>query len=321
MVKSIEGAYRNGKVEFVEPVGEAEGSHVIVTWIHPAEPVERNSAVTTMLDELDNYYRKRDILSTDFKCCSRDVCVHEVPVFTEARSAFVGTRYQNETAGCRLLFLGLDPGDGKEWPCTEDRTPEAIRRKIERDPPGKNQHWWGTLRFALRLLGTFDPMRPLWHELDSGDCRTWGTALLKQEERRFRDLVTPSFAHANAVRCSVNARRNAQAGEILYANCHKYLRGELEVLKPDVIVSQGDRAKSGLRNCIRDIASGSNCQGGCKPKCSDRCRIICLGNRKVLWIQTYHPSQQSGLFGKEGGTSWNCYAAAADAFMRQERPE
>ena len=38
-MKSVEGIYRNGKVELVEPLTEAEGSRVIVTWIHPAEPV------------------------------------------------------------------------------------------------------------------------------------------------------------------------------------------------------------------------------------------------------------------------------------------
>jgi hypothetical protein len=39
MVKSVEGIYRNGKVELMEPLAEAEGSRVIVTWAHPAEPV------------------------------------------------------------------------------------------------------------------------------------------------------------------------------------------------------------------------------------------------------------------------------------------
>ena len=39
MVKSVEGIYRNGKVELMEPLAEAEGSRVIVTWSHPAEPV------------------------------------------------------------------------------------------------------------------------------------------------------------------------------------------------------------------------------------------------------------------------------------------
>ena len=40
MVKSVEGIYRNGKVELVEPLAEAEGSRVIVTWVNPAEPVD-----------------------------------------------------------------------------------------------------------------------------------------------------------------------------------------------------------------------------------------------------------------------------------------
>ena len=39
MVKSVEGIYRNGKVELIEPFAEAEGSRVIVTWVHPAEPI------------------------------------------------------------------------------------------------------------------------------------------------------------------------------------------------------------------------------------------------------------------------------------------
>jgi len=40
MVKSVEGVYRNGKVELTEPLAEAEGSRVIVTWVHPEEPVD-----------------------------------------------------------------------------------------------------------------------------------------------------------------------------------------------------------------------------------------------------------------------------------------
>ena len=40
MVKSVEGIYRNGKVELLEPLSEAEGSRVIVTWVHPAHSVD-----------------------------------------------------------------------------------------------------------------------------------------------------------------------------------------------------------------------------------------------------------------------------------------
>jgi hypothetical protein len=40
MVKSVEGVYRNGKVELMEPIAEAEGSRVIVTWVQPARSVD-----------------------------------------------------------------------------------------------------------------------------------------------------------------------------------------------------------------------------------------------------------------------------------------
>jgi len=33
MVKSVEGVYRDGKVELVEPLDQPEGSRVIVTWV------------------------------------------------------------------------------------------------------------------------------------------------------------------------------------------------------------------------------------------------------------------------------------------------
>ena len=40
MVRSVEGVYRNGKVELMEPLKEAEGSRVIVTWVGPDGPVD-----------------------------------------------------------------------------------------------------------------------------------------------------------------------------------------------------------------------------------------------------------------------------------------
>jgi predicted DNA-binding antitoxin AbrB/MazE fold protein len=40
MVKSVEGVYRNGKVELLEPIDEVEGSRVVVTWIPSATSVD-----------------------------------------------------------------------------------------------------------------------------------------------------------------------------------------------------------------------------------------------------------------------------------------
>ncbi len=40
MVKSVEGICRNGKVDLVEPLVEAEGSRVIVTWVGAPHSVD-----------------------------------------------------------------------------------------------------------------------------------------------------------------------------------------------------------------------------------------------------------------------------------------
>jgi hypothetical protein len=40
MVKSVEGVYRNGKVELMEPLAGAEGSRVIVALVQPVKPVD-----------------------------------------------------------------------------------------------------------------------------------------------------------------------------------------------------------------------------------------------------------------------------------------
>ena len=39
-MKSVEGIYRNGKVELLQPLEEAEGSRVIVTWVHPPAAID-----------------------------------------------------------------------------------------------------------------------------------------------------------------------------------------------------------------------------------------------------------------------------------------
>ncbi len=40
MVKSVEGIYRDGKVELLEPLEGADGARVIVTLVHHAESVD-----------------------------------------------------------------------------------------------------------------------------------------------------------------------------------------------------------------------------------------------------------------------------------------
>ncbi|MGA2183258.1 MAG: hypothetical protein ABSH47_09530 [Bryobacteraceae bacterium] len=40
MMKSVEGIYRDGRVELLEPLEGADGARVIVTLVHSSEPVD-----------------------------------------------------------------------------------------------------------------------------------------------------------------------------------------------------------------------------------------------------------------------------------------
>jgi len=52
MVRSVEGLYRNGRVELIEPLDEAEGSRVIVTWVS-ADSVDLRERLATFAEDWD----------------------------------------------------------------------------------------------------------------------------------------------------------------------------------------------------------------------------------------------------------------------------
>jgi hypothetical protein len=53
MVKSVEGIYRNGKVELLEPLAGAEGSRVIVMLVHPVAPVDLRRRLAPFAEDWD----------------------------------------------------------------------------------------------------------------------------------------------------------------------------------------------------------------------------------------------------------------------------
>jgi len=57
MVKSVEGIYRNGKIELADPIIEAEGSRVIVTWVEPLGQTQLDSLGLDESQALDLRHR------------------------------------------------------------------------------------------------------------------------------------------------------------------------------------------------------------------------------------------------------------------------
>ena len=174
-----------------------------------------------MIRRLTAFYESHGISPVDFRCPSRSECAAGSPDFTEAKMSFVPPRYGMGDLP-RLLFLSLDSGSGSSDP--RERTAEAVRQWIvECDVAAlpKNKHWYRTHELAFELLRQFKP------DLTVPDTRLY-------------------FAHVNSAKCCQNKSGRKRADSILFENCRRFIPGELALLSPDVVVTQGGPARTAI---------------------------------------------------------------------------
>jgi len=239
-----------------------------------------------MLEELAAFYDSHGISSIGFRCSSRAACSAKAPQFTEAKASFVGPRYEEGTLP-RLLFLSLDSGRGSPDP--RQRTIEAVRRRaLDCDVAAlpKNRHWYRTHEMACELLRQFEP------QLSVRDARLY-------------------FAHVNSAKCCQNKRGRKRADSTLFENCRRFIPGELRILKPDIVVTQGRPAKDAI---LKNYDVQRHVK---RTEKSDRYRrdayyetgLIELepDGKKFLWLHTFHPSN-FGLFYPQKVYCWPLYA-------------
>ncbi len=242
-----------------------------------------------MITELQAYYQKNGILATDFSCKHKDDCSKDCESFTGPKSAFVSVGYE-DGRWPRLLFLSLDSGSGDK--ANENRLPLAVRgQEKNRDVMGlpKHKHWYRTHELAWYFLRRFIP-------------------LLKITEAK------SYFAHANSAKCCMNKPQRKKADKVLFKNCQEFLAKELEILSPEILVTQGNEAKKAIQilaSHVRDI----------DPFAS----VIKLNGKEVFWLHTYHPNnwgmfnRQRG-FNKESGVAegWELYAEHIFKFVSEK---
>ena len=246
-----------------------------------------------MLESLTAFYEANGISPVDFRCPSHAACSARFPHFTEAKASFVGPRYEERTLP-RLLFLSLDSGSGHQNP--QRRTAQAVRmRELARNVAAlpKNRHWFRTHEMALELLRQFDA------QLQVADTRLY-------------------FAHANSAKCCQNKSKRQAADSILFENCLRFIPGELRILNPDVVVTQGDRAKDAIlksfavrRHVVRTVESDPRFQLDAHYETG----LIELKPdlKTCLWLQTYHPNN-FGRFNPQRTHCWPLYAEEVGRF-------
>ena len=232
-----------------------------------------------MFRQLEAYYRDEGILATSFTCPFQKECSGGSEAFTGPKSAFVSSGYERGDLP-RLLFLSLDSGSGEE--SAEDRLPGAVRATLEEKdklPKTRHLHWYRTYELAWYILRQFRPLE--------------------------REQVNRYFAHANAAKCCQNKPGGSQADRRLFMNCRGYLAGELRILRPDILVTQGDWAKSGMISIV-EIQEQID-----KFAC-----IVRFDGRAVFWLHTYHPRRFGDFYAqRRGGEGWEKYSRQIKDFV------
>ena len=204
--------------------------------------------------ELEKLYFKQGIHATKFECKFRNECSKNHEKFTEAKSASVPSKY--ETSIPRIAFLSLDSGSGDKE--IKERTPEGVRAENESHIVAqlkKGQHWYETHFWATKIINSIGEMN-----IDITDSKYY-------------------FAHLNSAKCCQNKPNHRQADNILFQNCNQYLKEELKIIIPQILISQGVKATESLMSICT-----------LEEKFKSGISLIKVDNIKMLHFSTYHPS-------------------------------
>ena len=252
-----------------------------------------------LIKELKNYYRREQILSTEFNCKYKKECRGACESFTEARAAYIGKRYGEGAP--RLLFISSDPGSNTvkkssvDFSAPEKRTPESVQEGvIRRYAEYKNDKVKPSPRFKST------------NELAFCILRAFNSKIAEED-------VLQYYAHINAAKCCMNNKGRQEAGGKLFKNCRGYLRGEMEIFSPQILITHSGKAKNGAQYALRGEKITAEKDGVC----------ICeLQNGKsFFWLHTPHPSswgRQQFLKqknGEDGGPGWGGYVEKMRQFI------
>ncbi len=137
-----------------------------------------------------------------------------------------------------------------------------------------NVHWALTQIIVKDILSLF------------GCSARPGAAVVSESyAKRPIENVTPYFAHVNVAKCSMNNPGKGQAHRKVHETCGgSYLKGELALLAPDILLTQGNAA-----NTI--VADLLHC-GHFAARELPTARSVDVGGKTALWLPMRHPARQ-----------------------------
>jgi hypothetical protein len=197
---------------------------------------------------------------------------------TETKMSMVGSQYAG--AYPRIAVVSLDPpGGGREVPASE-RVIDHIARTHERDDYRRerpNVHWAMTQIIVSDILTLFG-------------YRAQAGAAVVEESYGGQSIenVSAHFAHVNLAKCSMNNPGKKKAHEEVHRTCgQSYSLGELAILRPEILITQGKSVNEILGNILvgRPVALLE------LPKTFE----VKIANVSALWCPMRHPARQLSL--------------------------
>lgn len=188
-----------------------------------------------MLDALDQYYREQGIPAIGFNCKHRAACsaLCAPGKMISVPESHVGAGYEEGTLP-RLLFVSSDTNnpewlkDNPEWGALRGIRDLTWNHRNESWNQKPNGHWHQTLLLAQALLSPFAKDR-------------------SEKISNLNDFVR-HIANARSTRCKDISIGTKEGKSGMSANCYGFLKGEIEIMCPDIIVTQGNRARNALWN-------------------------------------------------------------------------
>jgi hypothetical protein len=248
-------------------------------------------------NELTEFYLQRNIHPEHFNCQHQSFCRRYAYQndMTQTKMSMVGSRYGSIYP--KIVVVSLDPpyGNSGDFVADYQRTTAYTAAKHEATDYTRNRpnpHWAVTQILVKDLLCLF------------GYQAQPGAAVMTESYAgRPLENVSACFAHVNVAKCSMNNPGKGQADKRVHRTCgNAYLREELSILAPDILVTQGNAANEVVVELLgREYAGASDLPAA---------RQVEVGKRAALWLPMRHPARQLARIRQE----WPFYVGAVLAW-------
>lgn len=227
---------------------------------------------------LTDYYAMNGLLASDFRCKNYEQCkaVAKRGELCKGGSAHIGSNYGNPY---RIVIVSLDRGDNhKGADSAELRTKviEGVWTTVDQ----VNQHMTGTKNLLK--------------------------ALLEKKFDKEENLFT-HYAMTNSAKCCGADGNSSSVHKVLYDNCSDFSLKEIELLEPELVVTEGQNAINALYGRFSELSDSDVSEiikhlGGSskymeqiiKALVSEHIKKLSIGNEFAWLLILPHPSARGG---------------------------